>query len=127
MRAYFDADVLIWHLRGKEIARNFFSDFYNKEEYELWIGAMQRAEIVFFMRDHEIESTMAFLSNFQCAPVDQKIIDLGSQLYRKWRPIQGIDINDAILASTAKITDGKIYTLNIKHYPMKEIIIQKPW
>jgi len=34
MRAYFDADVMIWHLRGKEEAKEFFSDFYKKEEYE---------------------------------------------------------------------------------------------
>ncbi len=127
MRAYFDADVMIWHLRGKEEAKGFFRDFYKKEEYEMWIGVMQRAEIVFFMRDHEIESTKAFLSKFKCAPADQKIIDLGGELYRKWHNTHGIDINDAILAATVKITGGKIYTLNIKHYPMEDIIVEKPW
>jgi hypothetical protein len=48
-------------------------------------------------------------------------------LYRKWHPSHGIDVNDAILAATIEITGGKLYTLNVKHYPMEDIIIQKPW
>jgi PIN domain nuclease of toxin-antitoxin system len=47
MRAYIDADILIWHLRGKNKARNFIRTIQETNEYELWIGAMQRAEIVF--------------------------------------------------------------------------------
>lgn len=127
MRAYFDSDVLIWHLRGKAEAKGFFSEFCKKEEYEMWIGAMQRAEIVFFMRDNEIERTTSFLSQFKCAPVDQEIIDLGGKIYREWRHTHGIDVNDAILAATASITGGKVYSLNIKHYPMEDIHVEKPW
>ncbi|MGD2090490.1 MAG: hypothetical protein PVH61_30235 [Candidatus Aminicenantes bacterium] len=26
-----------------------------------------------------------------------------------------------------EITGGKLYTLNVKHYPMEDIIIEKPW
>jgi predicted nucleic acid-binding protein len=127
MRAYFDSDILIWHLRGHEKARGFFSRFSSNKEYEMWTGALQRAEIVFFMKDEEEEATMSFLSQFKCAPVHQEIIDQAGQLYRKWHPGHGIDVNDAILAATVKITGGKVYTLNVKHYPMEDIIVQKPW
>ncbi len=127
MRAYFDSDVLIWHLRGEKKAKGFLRRFYRNKEYEMWIGALQRAEIVFFMRDEEEEATMSFLSQFKCASVSQKIVDKAGQLYRKWHQSHGIDINDAVLAATVKITGGKIYTLNVKHYPMKDIIVEKPW
>ena len=127
MRAYFDSDILIWHLRGEEKARGFFSRISKNKEYEMWTGALQRGEIVFFIRNDEEEATLSFLSRFKCSPVDQEIIDKAAQLYKKWHPSHGIDINDAILAATVKINGGKIYTLNVKHFPMADIIIEQPW
>jgi predicted nucleic acid-binding protein len=127
MRAYIDSDVLIWHLRGERRALNFFRSFKQKGEYELWVGAMQRAEIVFFMRPEEEEATELFLAQFKTAPVDQGIIDMAGVFYRKWHPGHGIDINDAILAATAIKTGGVIYCLNRKHYPMTELIVHRAW
>lgn len=99
----------------------------DNEKYELWIGAMQRAEIVFFMRPEEEESTELFLSLFKTAPVDQYIIDLAGSLYRKWHPSHGIDVNDAILAAISIKFNGQIYCLNVKHYPIPEVKVRKAW
>lgn len=127
MRAYIDSDVLIWHLRGERRALNFFRTFNQKGEYELWVGAMQRAEIVFFMRPGEEEETELFLAQFKTAPVDQAIIDTAGILYRQWHSSHGIDVNDAILAATAMKTGGVIYCLNRKHYPMTGLVVHRAW
>jgi predicted nucleic acid-binding protein len=127
MRAYIDSDVLIWHLRGERRALNFFRTFNHKGEYELWVGAMQRAEIVFFMRPEEEEATELFLAQFKTASVDQAMIDMAGALYRKWHPGHGIDINDAILAATAIKTGGIIYCRNRKHYPMTGLVVHRAW
>ena len=127
MRAYIDADILIWHLRGKEQARDFLIRIRDQDAYELYIGALQRAEVVFFMRPDEEEATELFLSQFKTEPVDRKIVDAAGALYRKWQPSHGIDVNDAILAATSIQTGGRIFTLNIKHYPMPEVNVQKAW
>lgn len=127
MKAYIDSDVLIWHLRGERMALNLLRRLRDKERYDLWIGAMQRAEVVFFMRPEEEESTLIFLSQFQTASVDQHIVDRAAELYRKWNPRHGTDINDAILAATAIQKGGIIYTLNDKHYPMPEVIVKRAW
>ena len=127
MRAYIDSDVLIWHLRGDRKALKLIRKLRDEEKYELWIGAMQRAEIVFFMRPEEEQATELFLSQFKTASIDQVIIDLAAKFYRKWNPSHGIDINDAILAATVNSTGGKIYCLNIKHYPYKDIAVQRAW
>jgi len=127
MRAYIDSDVLIWHLRGERKSSKLFRKLRDVEKYELWIGAMQRAEIVFFMRPEEERATELFLSQFKTASVDQSIIDEAGKLYRKWNPSHGVDINDAILAATVIGTGGKIYCLNVKHYPFKDIVVQKAW
>ncbi len=127
MRAYIDSDVLIWHLRGERKASKLIRYLRDEEKLELWIGAMQRAEIVFFMRPEEASSTELFLSSFKTAAVDQSIIDQAGKLYRKWNPSHGIDINDAILAATVQSTGGKIYCLNAKHHPFKDTPVQKAW
>jgi len=127
MRAYVDSDVLIWHLRGKIEAAEFLRALKSNVEYELWIGAMQRAEVVFFMRPEEEDDTQLFLSLFKTAPVDQAIVDGAGRLYRQWQPSHGIDVHDAILAATAKQTGGKIYTLNVKHFPMPDLAVEKAW
>jgi predicted nucleic acid-binding protein len=127
MKAYLDSDVLIWHLRGERKAFNLLKRLRNNEQYDLWIGAMQRAEVVFFMRPAEESTTLLFLAQFQTASVDQQIIDKAGEIYRKWNPRNGTDVSDAILAATVLQTGGIIYTLNSKHYPMPEVTIQRGW
>ena len=126
MRTYIDSDVMIWHLRGEAKARNFFSDLV-AEGVELWTGALQRAEVVFFMRAAEETATLHFLSKFSTAPVTSEIVDSASRIFRKWNPSHGIDVNDAILAATAMKTGGRIYTLNTKHYPMPDLVVIRAW
>jgi predicted nucleic acid-binding protein len=127
MRTYVDSDILIWHLRGHPKALDFFHRILREQSTELWIGALQRAEVVFFMRPNETAETMHFLSQFKTAPVTQEVVDEGGILFRKWQPSHGIDVNDAILAATVMKSGGKIYTLNTKHYPMADIVVEQGW
>ncbi len=127
MRAYIDADIMIWHLRGERKAKDLLISLRDQERYDLYTGAMQRAEVVFFMRDDEKDETQLFLSAIKTEPVDQSIVDIAGALYRKWNPAYGVDANDAILAATVMQTGGRIYTLNTKHFPMPEINIQRGW
>lgn len=127
MRAYVDADVLIWHLRGSRQALDFLRGLAADEGAELWIGAMQRAEVVFFMRPEEEKQTLLFLSRFKTAPVTQDIVDEAGKLHRRWHPSHGLDINDAILAATVLQTGGRVYCLNTKHYPMPGFPVKRAW
>jgi predicted nucleic acid-binding protein len=127
MKAYIDSDVLIWHLRGERKALNLLKRLRDDEQFDLWVGAMQRAEVVFFMRPAKESSTLLFLAQFQTASVDQRIIDKAGEFYRKWNPSSGTDVNVAILAATVLHTGGQVYTLNSKHYPMPEVTVQRAW
>ena len=123
MKAYIDSDILIWHLRGERKALNLLKRLRDKEQFDLWIGAMQRAEVVFFMRPAEQSATLLFLAQFQTASIDQQIIDKAGEFYRQWNPRSGTDVNDAILAATVLQTGGRIYTLNSNHYPIPEVTV----
>ncbi|VGO14940.1 Ribonuclease VapC19 [Pontiella desulfatans] len=127
MKAFIDADILIWHLRGERKAINFLRKLVDDPAMELWTGALQRAEVLFFMRPSEEEQTMLLLSQFKTTAVDQAIVDEAGRLFRKWNPSHGVDPNDAILAATALVTGGQIHTLNQKHYPMKDVVVNKAW
>ena len=127
MRAYVDADILISHLQGARKALDFLRGLRADSGCELWTGAMQRAEVVFFMRTGEEEATLLFLSQFNTAAVDQGIVDKAAAFYRRWHASHALDINDAILAATVLQTGGQIFCLNKKHYPMPELPARKAW
>ena len=127
MRAYVDSDILIWHLRGETRAARLLRSLSGEPDAELWTGALQRAEVVFFMRSKEEAGTRAFLSRFKTEAVTQAIVDRAAAFYRRWHPSHGIDINDAILAATVAATGGKIITRNLKHYPMPDVAVVKGW
>jgi hypothetical protein len=127
MRAYVDSDILIWHLRGERKAADVLRRLSAEAGVELWTGALQRAEVVFFMRPEEESPTLSFLSRFKTEAVTREVVDQAGLLYRRWHPSHGIDVNDAILAATAAATGGRIYTQNVKHYPMPDIAVTKGW
>ena len=127
MRAYIDADVLIWHLRGRTEAQAFLRGLIDGQEHELWTGAMQCAEVVFFMRPEEEDATLYFLSHFKTAPIDQATVDEAGRLFRRYQPSHGVDPNDALLAATAKRFGGRIYTLNERHFPMPDVLVSRAW
>ena len=126
MRTYIDSDVLIWHLRGHAKAARFLSQL-SDSGADLWMGALQRAEIVFFVKPAEAEATMHLLARFKTEPITAGIVDDAGTLYRQWNPSHGIDVNDAVLAAAVMKTGGRIVTLNIKHYPMPDLVVIRPW
>ncbi len=127
MRAYVDSDILIWHLRGERRAAELLRRLAAEPGTVLWTGALQRAEIVFFMRPDEETATRSLLSRFQTEAVTQGVVDAAGVLYGRWKPTHGIDVNDAILAATVAATGGKIYTQNRRHYPMPDIAVIRGW
>ena len=127
MKCFIDSDILIWHLRGNTEAMFLLETLIADEDSELSIGVMQRAEIVFFMHEKDKTGTLDFLSLFKTHPVNQAIIDLAGRYFRKWHPSHGIDPNDAILASTVALYGGCIYTQNMAHYPMNDVIVHQGW
>ena len=79
------------------------------------------------MRPEEEDATLLLLSVLRTAPVDQVIVDAAGSLYRRWHASHGLDVNDALLAATAMQTGGKIFTLNVKHYPMTDLLVERAW
>jgi hypothetical protein len=126
MNIFIDSNILIDHLRGNKKAKFFFKKIIKKNN-NLYITAMNRVEIIFFMRKNEKTETLKFLSQFKTIPLTEDIVDLAGEYYRNLNKSHGTDIVDALLIATANKITGKIYTLNKKHFPVKNISIEKPY
>lgn len=124
---YVDGDVLIWHLRGEWKAAGLLRKLAGTRGKELWVGSMQPAEVVFFMRPDKEPATMSVLSRFRTQAVTEPIVDLAGTFYRRWHASHGIDANDALLAASAATTGGRIVTQNVRHYPMSDVLVQQAW
>jgi hypothetical protein len=126
VRIYLDADIPIAHLRGAAHAVELMTRL-SASDADLWMSAVQRAEIVFYMRPGEEARTLQLLSTFQTQPLTQEMVDLGAEYYRRWHPSHGVDKNDALLAATAVVTGGSVLTQNIRHFPMPEVTVERGW
>lgn len=126
-RIYVDADVLVWNLRGHPAAEQRLVAIASQTSDTAWVAAMQRAEVLFGMKAGEEAITMELLGRFEVQPVTIEIVDLGARLYREWNPRAGTGKNDALLAATALLTDGRIITNNVRHFPMPGLRVEQGW
>ena len=126
-RAYVDSDILIWHLRGDARAATLLRQLAAEPETELWVGALQRAEVVFFMRPNETAATLRLMAQFQTHPVTEDVVDHAGAIFRRWHPSHAIDVNDALLAAMAIGLHARLFTLNVKHYPVPGLNVVKGW
>lgn len=127
MRAYVDSDILIWHLRGESRATDLLRRLAGERGTELWTGALQRAEVLLFARSSELSATRTLLSRFKTEPVTQTVVDDAAEIFRAWNPSHGIDVHDALLAASILETGGRLYTQNVKHFPMPELPVTRGW
>jgi predicted nucleic acid-binding protein len=126
MIALFDTNVLIDHLKGKPEATCVLKDCIHAKIL-LACSVITRIELLSGMRSDEADQLERFLSGFEKIDVTDKIATSAGMYMNKYRKSHGINMADAIIAASAKHTDAKLYTLNTKHYPMRDIEMEKPY
>ena len=126
VRAYMDSDILIAYLSKERSAQEFLR-WQSSHGMDLWTGAMQRAEVLFFMRPGEEPDTLYFMSKFKTASVTPQAVDAAGVLFRAWNRSHRTGVADALLAATVMLTGGQLFTKNLKHYPMPGVAVSKAW
>jgi predicted nucleic acid-binding protein len=121
-----DSDVLIDHLRKEQSAL----DYIQKELDDgspLFISVISRIEILSGARKGEDETIRSLFDILTSVDVDLSIADGAGEYLRKFRKSHALNIGDAVIAATAKEMGMKLVTRNIKHFPMKDVDIVKPY
>ena len=59
--------------------------------------------------------------------VDAAIADKAGEYLRRFSKSHGLNIGDAVIAATASEMELSLVTRNVKHYPMKDIVVRLPY
>jgi predicted nucleic acid-binding protein len=121
-----DTSVLVEYLRGREPARELFRETLERGE-SIYGSVLTRVELSIGMRPQERRATDALVAALRWLPADEQIADAADELARAYSPAHsGIDAVDYCIAATARLHDLKLWTLNLRHFPMFEKL-ERPW
>ncbi len=120
-----DTDVLIDFLRGLPQAPAVIKE--QLASGSLAISVIRIAELEAVLRDGERSSLDAFIGLMQCFDVSEPVARTACAYVRRYGKSHGSLLPDALIAATADHHDGKLMTLNRKHYPMRDIELLIPY
>ena len=110
-----DTDIVIDFLRGDRQAISYF----RAKSKLISFSSVTVAEIYTGIREYkeEVEVERLF-SIFPIIPVTANIAREAGKFVKQYRQSHSVEIPDAIIAATCLISDSKLNTLNVRHYPM---------
>jgi predicted nucleic acid-binding protein len=110
-----DTDVLIDFLRGNEKAIEFISE--NSEN--ILVSTITVTELYAGLRnENEMNELDSFLGLFQIISIDAEIAKNAGLLKREYLKSHNLGIADCLIAASAIVSNAKLKTLNVKHFPM---------
>ena len=121
-----DSDVLIDHLRKDRQALEFLSRELDAGSL-LFISVISRTEILAGIRKGEEEAIATLFDLLSPVDVDASIADTAGEYLRTLARSHALSIGDALIAATCREMGLTLVTRNIKHYPMKDIGVVKPY
>jgi predicted nucleic acid-binding protein len=121
-----DTDILIDHFHGNAAATVFIEEALIAGS-ELFISVATVAEILAGMRPGEEEDTEALLSLFSVCPADEPLARMAGAYLNQYAASHGLDLGDALIAATARASASELYTRNLRHYPMDDIVVKAPY
>ena len=120
-----DSDVIINWLRRYGPFSDLIPGLLDKGSTLLWTP-VSIAEIFAGARKSEEENIRNLLLIFEALPISQEIGIQAGRYMNIYRKSHSMEIGDALIAATAAITGIPLWTLNKKHYPIRNIAFFNP-
>jgi len=120
----FDTNIIIDSIRGKKDALRCLEDV-----GLLVLSVMSVLELLDGCRNlKEIALVDDFIDRCRVIRLNDKICDLGVEIFKEGKLKKGIGIGDSLIAATALIHNFTLVTLNIKHFKfIKGLKVIKPY
>lgn len=115
-----DSDVIIANLRNETPVTEFLDRLLEKGTM-LYVSPIAYAEVYAGQRPGEDEAIGDFFRSVECLHIDGSVGGKAGEYLRTFSKSSGVKIADALVAATAYCHQVGLYTLNRKHYPMKDI------
>lgn len=120
-----DSDVIIAWLRGDNPFAELIPQLLQKRDTLTWTP-VSVAEIFAGVRkgeEHQVESLFLVLETLV---LSHEIGRKAGQYLHAHARSHGVELADALIAATAHVHDMPLWTLNRKHYPMRDIRFFSP-
>ena len=116
-----DSDILIEVSRGKD--RDVLSRWMelSQSDNPILYSPVTVAELWAGARPREYEVLANLFRALVCAPIDNETARQAGDYLRQYRKSHGLELGDALIASTALLNGAQLWTRNRKHYRMKEL------
>jgi hypothetical protein len=121
MSVLIDTDVLIEYLRGNEVIVDRIMKEYEKGR-RLHFSPVTRAEVAAGLRRGEESITERLFGLMTCLTITEETGKRAGAYLKSYGPSHAVEIADALIAATAYENDVLLWTMNKKHYPMKELV-----
>jgi predicted nucleic acid-binding protein len=113
-----DSDILIAHLRGLAIARDWLRDA-RRSGGPLAVSAVTVGEVTGGMGSSERAAVWRLLDTLMVEAVDGVVARRAGELMRRYRRSHAaIGLADYLIAATAEVRGFDLATLNVRHFPM---------
>lgn len=120
-----DTDILIWVLRGNKKYEDFLQNLKDKDA--LSISTVTIAEIYKNIFPSEIIKTENVLNEFQTLDITSAIAKQAGFYWQQYeKNLRNLSLTDCLIAATANVNNVTLVSLNIKHFPMKDIEVLNP-
>jgi hypothetical protein len=125
-RQLLDSDILIDFLRGRPAAWSLMARLQATGEAPL-ISTVSVAEILAGAQQGEEEASERLLSVLEKIPVTETIARSAGEFLRAYQRSHGLELGDALVAATAFVAGATLVTRNVRHYPMPQIEVLRPY
>jgi predicted nucleic acid-binding protein len=115
-----DSDVIIAWLRGLEPFRSVIPGMLEEGKNLSWT-VVSVAEIFAGARPKEKRDIANLFLVLELLPLTQEIGKKGGRYLAAYARSHGVELGDAMIAAAASVNKIPLWTLNKKHYPMKDI------
>ncbi len=99
-----------------------------EEDYSLAVSSITQMELIIGCRNNnELHSLDRFLDRFEIIQLDEQISETAVDLLKQYRLSHGLLIADALIASTAIVSDFQLASKNQRDYHFIENIQLLPY
>lgn len=120
-----DTDVIIWILRGDKEYENFLQELKNKGS--LSVSTITIAEIYKNVYPSEMVMTENLLNELLARDVNTSTAKQAGLYWQQYvKKLKNLGLADCLIAATANVNDLTLVTLNVRHFPMKDIRVLNP-
>jgi len=121
-----DTDILVDHFHGHAAATTYIGTALHAGT-EVYISVVSVTELLAGMRPGEESKTEQLLGLFWKQDVTESIAKIAGSYLNQFAESHHIELADALIAATARVLNATLVTRNLKHYPMTDIAIRKPY